>query len=714
MICLSYIKKSLRKVPIPKLIRPGAVVSIFDKPHLIMDEQKGQTSDKPSTVNTGEEAEVPSTSQKEQKPLQKIRLAAVFDKPPAPVKTPTCQKKPPMKTAHDVINRVKWDESLSPDEFCVGYTDRFDGLVEKPFADFNWDIDIAGVGPDIFCIPQHRIQYFKRNDRVVWDKSKRLDNVFGSTKGCVKIHDLNGENHPDDLQAECIEKDESLQAKSEEYKGPSLNPGSSRPNCFIGFLVDDLEVRQSVHAYYRKVTEMANQGNVAQEVQSAFVPLKKLHVNFCVCTVNMEELQTVKEITQQVCEDATSIHVNFRGVGEFGQKVKYAVPDAPGLHALGTRLQEKLTEAGINMQGNFSPFQPHLTLINFRGSAPAPEISRILNNKMFTKWVFKHQVLNKVVTCEIGSTGADGFYNTFATYRLKDTQSQSASSSLHWDTPQDSSFEHFQPVRNKKQNPQSRNRKRYHNNLKRDVEIGKALGAVLRHNKFGFKVDSGGYVKIKDILAHQHFSKTLNVSRDDIYRVVRNNDKQRFVIVVDTLGVETIRATQGHTVAVDNLELEEITDPSQFPTVVHGTFWKFWIPISVQGLHRRNRIHIHMTTAEPTDGNGVISGMRKTCNLFIYIDIAAAMADGIRFFVSSNGVILSTGDDMGYLSPKYFIKVIGTSKKQRTTVFDRENVEAVTRYYEAMDETDKNEDVDTSEQPQPMSPEDSSTSTETE
>lgn len=43
--------------------------------------------------------------------------------------------------------------------------------------------------------------------------------------------------------------------------------------------------------------------------------------------------------------------------------------------------------------------------------------------------------------------------------------------------------------------------------------------------------------------------------------------------------------------------------------------------------------------------------------LFVFID-------GIQFFVSANGVILSPGDDMGYIAPKYFLRVIGTSKRQ--------------------------------------------------
>jgi 2'-phosphotransferase len=39
--------------------------------------------------------------------------------------------------------------------------------------------------------------------------------------------------------------------------------------------------------------------------------------------------------------------------------------------------------------------------------------------------------------------------------------------------------------------------------------------------------------------------------------------------------------------------------------------------------------------------NGVISGMRGTCDMYIQIDMPAAIKDGIKFYISSNNVILT-------------------------------------------------------------------------
>lgn len=52
----------------------------------------------------------------------------------------------------------------------------------------------------------------------------------------------------------------------------------------------------------------------------------------------------------------------------------------------------------------------------------------------------------------------------------------------------------------------------------------------------------------------------------------------------------------------------------------------------------------------------VISGMRSSCEVMISIDVASAMADGVRFYRSSNNVILTSGLD-GTLDAKYFKEV---------------------------------------------------------
>ncbi|XP_028411324.1 uncharacterized protein LOC114533898 [Dendronephthya gigantea] len=105
------------------------------------------------------------------------------------VETEKPGKKPRMKTATDVINRIQWDEKLNPEHFTVGYLDRFLGIIENEFNSFDWE-DVTSLDPTVLAIPRHRIQYFKYMDEIVWDKNERLDCVFGSTGSGQTIVDI--------------------------------------------------------------------------------------------------------------------------------------------------------------------------------------------------------------------------------------------------------------------------------------------------------------------------------------------------------------------------------------------------------------------------------------------------------------------------------------------------------------------------------------------
>ncbi|CAN9513666.1 unnamed protein product [Ophioblennius macclurei] len=90
-------------------------------------------------------------------------------------------KKPRMRTADDVISRILWD-SVDSSEFVVGYVDRFLGVLERPFDDFNWDTDPCDCDySSELALPRHRIQYFTYRGHRVWDRHTRTDRVFGST-----------------------------------------------------------------------------------------------------------------------------------------------------------------------------------------------------------------------------------------------------------------------------------------------------------------------------------------------------------------------------------------------------------------------------------------------------------------------------------------------------------------------------------------------------
>lgn len=49
--------------------------------------------------------------------------------------------------------------------------------------------------------------------------------------------------------------------------------------------------------------------------------------------------------------------------------------------------------------------------------------------------------------------------------------------------------------------------------------------------------------------------------------------------------------------------------------------------------------------------------MRNSAQVLIYIDVQKALDAGIAFSLSENGVVLTEGDERGFLSLEYFLRV---------------------------------------------------------
>ncbi|KAL4791942.1 KptA family-domain-containing protein [Aspergillus venezuelensis] len=168
-----------------------------------------------------------------------------------------------------------------------------------------------------------------------------------------------------------------------------------------------------------------------------------------------------------------------------------------------------------------------------------------------------------------------------------------------------------------------------------------------------------------------------------------------------------IRATQGHSIKSVEAEsglLEKLSldKPESLPeTVVHGTYHSTWpVILKSGGLRAMGRNHAHFATGpnvvdvlgsisksveneddkgkqKEKEGSGpgsagkVISGMRGDAQVLIYIDIKRALAGGVPFWRSENGVILSEGvntdigagpDGGGVIPVEYFDVVVERKK----------------------------------------------------
>ena len=180
------------------------------------------------------------------------------------------------------------------------------------------------------------------------------------------------------------------------------------------------------------------------------------------------------------------------------------------------------------------------------------------------------------------------------------------------------------------------------------VKLSKQLSFYLRHGLEKHKIphDTDGFVELDFLLKFKKFSQ-FNV--DMVKKVVANNNKKRFDLkTVDD--ILYIRANQGHSSGKlnDDKMLQLLTKPIE--GCYHGTYLKHLESIKKSGLSRMKRKHIHIAESKES-----ISGQRNDCNLLIYVNMRLAMNDGIKFYKSSNGVILTPGNDDGYLIPKYLI-----------------------------------------------------------
>ncbi|KAF8166550.1 KptA family-domain-containing protein, partial [Mycena galopus ATCC 62051] len=183
------------------------------------------------------------------------------------------------------------------------------------------------------------------------------------------------------------------------------------------------------------------------------------------------------------------------------------------------------------------------------------------------------------------------------------------------------------------------------------------LAYLLRHGakSVGLPIRNDGYVEVDALLNHRTL-RGLDFAK--LETIVRDDQKRRYTLMKELRpgGSQCwlIRANQGHSMPVgNNGGLTRIQSASQIPMAVHGTSMKAWETISKQGLSRMSRNHIHL--AQGTAGKTqTLLGMRASSEVLIFIDVERALEAGVEFYLSSNGVVLTPGNEAGFLEPRFF------------------------------------------------------------
>jgi 2'-phosphotransferase len=187
-----------------------------------------------------------------------------------------------------------------------------------------------------------------------------------------------------------------------------------------------------------------------------------------------------------------------------------------------------------------------------------------------------------------------------------------------------------------------------------------AVSTFLRHRapdpQCGVDIAPDGYVRVAALLAWPALRGKLTGA--DLRAMVERCPKQRFSIVErprepPSPALEPwVRANQGHSYFEGSrldpsLMLSPVLSAADAPTAVHGTSRASLELITASGgLKPMGRTHVHFARGLPGE-DGVISGMRARSQVHLYLNVPAALREGLALFKSSNGVILTPGNRNG-------------------------------------------------------------------
>ncbi|XP_040288792.1 leukocyte receptor cluster member 9 isoform X2 [Bufo bufo] len=340
-------------------------------------------------------------------------------------------KKPPMKTASDVISRIQWDAQLPKEQFIVGYLDRFLGIIEKPFSAFCWE-DLASIGVDVLAIPKHRIQHFKYQDLVVWDKASRIDNVFGSTGSGLTILDIIDQyetliqaeinNLDDNNQQEtldvAVEEDDAEEELEESCNSLAQEDTKKlRPTHFIAVRISSGDLRQSV----KEVQNILQKHN--PDMSQFCIPLPELHLTLCLLHLESPEdidvayivLQELKSDIQRILPP--SLILSFDGLKDFHSRVLYLKPaPIPGLASFVSRLNQSFRSKGLKIIDPPQSNTFHMTVAKIPRNVASKNPNLLFLPEVYSTVQLTHfgaQHIDCLSFCYAGSSRrTDGFYTT--------------------------------------------------------------------------------------------------------------------------------------------------------------------------------------------------------------------------------------------------------------------------------------------------------------
>lgn len=173
------------------------------------------------------------------------------------------------------------------------------------------------------------------------------------------------------------------------------------------------------------------------------------------------------------------------------------------------------------------------------------------------------------------------------------------------------------------------------------INKGKELAFLLRHDMDAYNaglINSEGWRQVSELIKEHGYTHQM---LDDI---VETNNKKRYEYSFDK---KRIRARQGHSIPVD-VGLEEKEPPA---VLYHGTSRRaYYNSIIKEGLKPMSRQYVHLSIDEETATN--VGSRHDAEPVILIIDSAKMFADGIKFYLSANGVWMTKEVPANYINIK--------------------------------------------------------------
>lgn len=177
-------------------------------------------------------------------------------------------------------------------------------------------------------------------------------------------------------------------------------------------------------------------------------------------------------------------------------------------------------------------------------------------------------------------------------------------------------------------------------NNKKEAKLSKFLSFILRHQpeEIKLQLDTNGWSNINELIEKSKEHQNLIFSKEELFFVVKNNAKQRFMLSDDKT---KIKANQGHSIQVEL----GLTDSAPPEYLYHGTAEQFMDIILREGLKPMKRHDVHLSFSKEV---ATSVGIRHGKAVVLRIKTEQMYKDGLTFQCTANNVWLTK-----YIDPKY-------------------------------------------------------------